>query len=65
LLRVIHAQAHENYRAILKKEDGDFEIGSIGSQHAAGASYFWAWAIDTVIPMRTHLDQGKGKDQKA
>ena len=49
---------------ILKCEDGEFEIGSISIQHAAGASYFWAWGIDTVIPMRTHQTQGKGKDRR-
>ena len=64
LRKIIHPQAHDNYRVILKREDREFEIGSIGIQHAAGASYFRAWAIDTVIPMRTHETQGKGKDRK-
>ena len=64
LRKVIHPQAGENCRVILKDEDGEFEIGSIGIQHAAGASYFWAWAIDTVIPMRTHQTQGRGKDRR-
>ena len=63
LRKVIHPQAGENCRVILKDEDGEFEIGSIGIQHAAGASYFWAWAIDTV-PMRTHQTQGEGKDRR-
>ena len=64
LRKVIHPQAGENYRVILKCEDGDFEIGSIGIQHAAGSLSFWAWAIDTVIPMRTHETRGKGKDRR-
>jgi hypothetical protein len=64
LRKVIHSQAHDNYRVILKCEDGEFEVGSIGIQVAAGASYFWAWGIDTVIPMRTHQTQGKGKDRR-
>ena len=64
LRKVIHSQAHDNYRVILKCEDGEFEIGSIGIQHAAGASYFWTWGIDTVFPMRTHQTQGKGKDRR-
>jgi hypothetical protein len=42
--RVIQPQAHENYRVILKREDGEFEIGSIGIQHGA----MWRWGIDTV-----------------
>jgi hypothetical protein len=36
--------AHENYRVIPKREDGEFEIGSIGIQHGA----MWRWGIDTV-----------------
>ena len=64
LRKVIHPQAHDNYRVILKGEDGEFEIGSIGVQHAAGAWYFWAWGIDTVIPMRAFETQGKGKNRK-
>ena len=36
LRKVIQPQAHENYRVILKREDGEFEIGSIGTQHDDG-----------------------------
>jgi hypothetical protein len=32
-------------------------------QHSAGAQYTWKWAIDTVIPMRTHQTQGRGTDR--
>ena len=32
LRKVIHPQAHDNYRVILKGEEGEFEIGSIGIQ---------------------------------
>jgi hypothetical protein len=32
LRRVIHPQAHENYRVVLKRDEGEFEIGSIGIQ---------------------------------
>ena len=35
-------------RVILKLDEGEFEIGSIGIQHGAA----WRWGIDTVIPMR-------------
>jgi hypothetical protein len=33
LRRVTHSQVHDNYRVILKREEGEFEIGSIGIQH--------------------------------
>src|SRR5215831_10682402 len=47
LRKVVHPPAHDNYRVILKLDEGDFEIGSIGVQHGAA----WRWGIDTVIPM--------------
>jgi len=34
LRKVIHPQAHDNYRVILKLDEGEFEIGSICIQHA-------------------------------
>jgi hypothetical protein len=37
---------HDSYRVILKREEGEFEIGSIGIQHGRA----WSWGIDTVIP---------------
>jgi hypothetical protein len=46
LRKVIHPQVHENYRVVLKLDDDEFEIGSIGIQFGAA----WAWRIDTVIP---------------
>jgi len=53
LRKVIHPQAQENYRVILKDDDcQEIEIGSIGIQHAAGGRTLWRWAIDTVLPMR-------------
>ena len=64
LRKVVHTRAPDNYRVIIKLDEGEFEIGSIGVQRAAGASYFWDWAIDTVIPMRTHETQGRGKDRR-
>ena len=30
LRRATHSQAHDNYRVILKREEGEFEIRSIG-----------------------------------
>jgi hypothetical protein len=35
-------------------------MGSIGIQHFAGGQYYWKWAIDTVIPVRTHQTQSRG-----
>ena len=65
LRKVIRPQAHDNYRVVLKDEDGDVEIGSIGVQHAAGSSYFWAWGIDTDIPsIALEIAQGQGKDRE-
>ena len=59
LRKVVHPQAHENYRVILKLDGSELEIGSIGIQHGAA----WRWGIDTVIPMRVLETQGKGKDR--
>ena len=33
LRKIVHPQAHENYRVVLKLDEGEFEIGSIGIQH--------------------------------
>ena len=35
LRKVIHPQAHDNYLVILKRDDGEFEIGSIGIRTGA------------------------------
>jgi translation initiation factor 2 beta subunit (eIF-2beta)/eIF-5 len=59
LRKVVHPQAHDNYRVVLKLDEGEFEIGSIGTQHGA------AWrGIDTVIRMRVPETQGKGKNRR-
>ena len=58
--KVVHPQAHENYRVVLKRGGDEFEIGSIGVQHGAA----WRWGIDTVIPMRNLEAQGEGKDRR-
>lgn len=60
LRKVIHPQAHDNYRVILKREDGEFEIGSIGIQHGGA----WAWEIDAVIPVRSFEIEGQGRDRR-
>ena len=61
LRKVIHPQAHDNYRVILKSDDDDeVEIGSIGIEHDAT----WRWGIDTVISMRVMETQGEGEDRR-
>jgi hypothetical protein len=64
LREVVHPQAHDNFRVILKDDGLEVEIGSIGIQHGSGATETWVWAIDTVIPMREGDAQGTGKDRK-
>jgi hypothetical protein len=59
LRKVIHPQAHDNYRVILKNDGTEIEIGSIGVQFAG-----WHWGIDAVIPMREIDAEGVGKDRK-
>jgi hypothetical protein len=64
LRKVEHGQhAPDIYRVILKSDGDETEIGSISVQHEAGAPSYWKWAIDTVIPMRTHQTQGRGADR--
>jgi hypothetical protein len=60
LRKVVHPQAHDNYRVVFKLDGDEFEIGSIGIQHGAA----WRWGIDTVIPMRVLETQGKGKNRR-
>jgi hypothetical protein len=57
LRKVIHPQAHDNYRVVVR-DGGEIEIGSIGVQFDG-----WAWGIDTAIPMREAEIQGTGKDR--
>jgi hypothetical protein len=64
LRKVIHPQAHDNYRVVLNDDGLKIEIGSIGIQHGSGATEYWGWAIDTVIPMREAEAQGRGKDRR-
>ena len=44
LRKVDHVQAKDNYRVILKTEEGELEIGSIGIQYHAGPDPLWIWA---------------------
>jgi hypothetical protein len=59
LREVIHPQAPDNYRVILKDDGTEIEIGSIGAQFDG-----WAWGIDTANPMREVDGQGTGTDRK-
>jgi len=59
LRKVIHPQAHDNYRVIVKDGGAEIEVGSIGIQHEG-----WVWGIDSVIPMRELDTEGSDKDRK-
>jgi hypothetical protein len=53
----------DNYRVILKTDEGDVELGSIGIQYHTGADPVWIWGIDTALPMREIESAGQGKDR--
>lgn len=52
-----------SYRVIMKQDETEFQIGSIGIQYHRGPDAVWVWGIDTVIPMREVESQGQGKDR--
>jgi hypothetical protein len=58
LRRVIHPQANDSFRVIVKEDGDEIEVGSIGVQFGA-----WSWGIDSVIPMRELESEGGGKDR--
>jgi len=64
LRKVIHPQARDNYRVVLKDYIPEVEIGSIGIQHGIGGTEYWTWAIDNEIIMREAESQGCGKDRR-
>ena len=41
LRKVVHPQALDNYRIILKYDGLEVEVGSIGIQHVSGATEAW------------------------
>jgi hypothetical protein len=43
LRKVVHPQAINNYRVILKDDGPELEIGSIGIQHGSGAGSAADW----------------------
>ena len=59
LRKVIHPQARDNYRVIVKDEGVDIEVGSIGVQFDG-----WLWGIDNIVPMSEAGGEGSGKDCK-
>src|SRR5882672_6914363 len=64
LRKVIHPQAKDNYRVVLKQDGTEVEIGSIGTAFHRTAMPTWRWGIDTVIPMREIESEGIGLDRK-
>jgi hypothetical protein len=62
LRKVQHPQARNNFRVIIKTDDGEVEIGSIGMQNVTATASIWTWGIDTVIPMRDIESEGSGRD---
>ena len=59
LRKVIHPQAHDKYRVILKGDGVEIEVGSIGVQHGG-----WVWGIDNIVPMIGAETDGVGRDRK-
>jgi hypothetical protein len=59
LRKVIHPQAHDNYRVIVKDDGAEIEVGSIGVQFDG-----WHWGIDNIVPMSEADGEGSGKDRK-
>lgn len=64
LRKIDHSQAADNYRVVLKIDETEFEIGSIGVTFHTSTDRVWTWGIDTVIPMREIEAEGSGTDRK-
>jgi hypothetical protein len=64
LRKVIHPQARDNYRVLLKDDGLEIEIGSLGIQHGSAGAEHWVCGIDTAIPMREAEAQDRGTDRK-
>jgi hypothetical protein len=59
LRRVIHPQATDSFRVIVKEDGDEIEVGSIGVRFDG-----WHWGIDCVVPMRELEMDGSGKDRR-
>lgn len=53
----------DKYRVVLKRDEAEYEIGSIGISFLAGPDPVWMWGIDTVLPMREEISSGTGTDR--
>ena len=54
----------ESYRVILKIDETEFQIGSIGVQTFTSSDTSWTWGIDTVIPLRAMQSEGRGESRR-
>ncbi|MCG6204215.1 hypothetical protein LPW26_06180 [Rhodopseudomonas sp. HC1] len=56
----------DNYRVIWHRNaEPPIEVGSIGVQTGAAGRAFWAWGIDTVVPVREFATHGEAPDREA
>jgi hypothetical protein len=62
LRKIDHSQARDNFRVILKMDDEEIDVGSIGLKTFTSDDTAWTWGIDTVVPLRTHQSEGHGID---
>lgn len=60
LRKIDHPQAVDNYRVVLKVDETEYEVGSIGPQRTADVDLVWHWGIDSAIPMRAIQTEGSG-----
>lgn len=64
LRKLDHPQTADHYRVILKTDETEYEIGSIGTKFFAQSDPVWTWGIDTIIPMRQLESEGRGADRR-
>jgi hypothetical protein len=64
LRKVDHTQARDNFRVVLKIDDEEIDIGSIGLKTFTSDHTAWTWGIDTVVPLRAHQSEGHGTNRK-
>jgi len=65
LRRGLHPQATDNFRVILKHSDGpNTRSAALACSMVLPGAVFWAWGIDTVVPMRDVGAQGRGRDDE-
>jgi hypothetical protein len=64
LRKVDHPQARDGDRVILKDDEGEIELGSIGIQEKTALNSVWHWGLDTAVPMRDLESEGQGKSRR-